>query len=332
VCRRFPRASVRGGPGRLELPDRRLGLILIDKLGAHIRFLDPSGWKEIANVETPANPHDFVLSADHKLAYVPIYGSGVYGRNPDPAHEIEIVDIAARKIAGVIDVSPYRAPHGIQLDQRANILYVTCDLDRKLLAIDLKIRAIRKAIDTEGTGHWIGMLPDASKIYVANKNDKPFISVIDLKAGKMTGRVPAPNGTQGIAVSPDGRTVVAMDFSEPYLIVIDPATDTVRERIRLKDETKAGYKAYFTPDGTKLLTMGSGQAASIHVFDASKLNAEQKVITVGKDPMGLGFSADGKTAAVANHGDGSISVIDLETMQVSGNFHAGKGIETLAWY
>jgi DNA-binding beta-propeller fold protein YncE len=313
-------------------PTGTKGLILIDKIGSHVRFFDPSSWTEAASLEVPARPHDFVLSADHKLAYVAIYGSGVYGHNPSPAHEIEIVDVAAHKIVGAIDVSPYRAPHGIQLDQHSDTLYVTCDLDRKVLAIDLKTRKIKKAIDSEGTGHWIGMLPDASKIYVVNKNDRPFISVIDLKSGKMTGKVPAPNGTQGIAVSPDGRTVVAMDFSEPYVIVVDTATDTVRERIRLKDESRAGFKPFFSPDGSKLLTLGSAPAGAIHVFDAHNLHAGQTRIAVGKDPMGVAFSADGKTAVVANHGDGSISVIDLEKMKVTGNFHAGSGIETLAWY
>ena len=320
------------GMGDPNHPTGTTGLILIDKIGSHVRFFDTSSWKEVASIEVPARPHDFVLSADHKLAYVAIYGTGVYGANPNPAHEIDIVDMASHKITGVIDISPYRAPHGIQLDPSSDTLYVTCDLDRKLLAIDLKTRQIKKAIDTEGTGHWIGMLPDASKVYVVNKNDKPFISVIDLKAGKLTGRVPAANGTQGIAVSPDGRTVVAMDFSEPYVIVVDTATDTVRDRIRLKSEAKPGFKPFFTPDGSKLLTLGSGPAGTIHVFDARNLDAEQTVLTVGKDPMGLAFSADGKTAVVANHGDGSISVIDLANLKVTGNYHAGQGVETLAWY
>ena len=48
--------------------------------------------------------------------------------------------------------------------------------------------------------------------------------------------------------------------------------------------------------------------------------------------MGFAFSADGKTALVANHGDGSVSVIDLQKMEVVNNFHAGTGIETLSYY
>jgi YVTN family beta-propeller protein len=48
--------------------------------------------------------------------------------------------------------------------------------------------------------------------------------------------------------------------------------------------------------------------------------------------MGFAFSADGKTVLVANHGDGSVSVVDLATKQATGRFQAGTGIETLTYY
>ena len=44
------------------------------------------------------------------------------------------------------------------------------------------------------------------------------------------------------------------------------------------------------------------------------------------------FSADGTTAVVANHGDGTVSVLDLATARVTKTFKAGTGIETLAYY
>ncbi len=87
-------------------PTGRTGLILIDKIDSHVRFFNPSTWMEVASIEMPARPHDFVLSADHKLAYVAIYGTGVYGHNPKPAHEIDIVNMASHKIVNVIDITP----------------------------------------------------------------------------------------------------------------------------------------------------------------------------------------------------------------------------------
>jgi len=70
----------------------------------------------------------------------------------------------------------------------------------------------------------------------------------------------------------------------------------------------------------------------MNVFDAANLKGEQKVLPTGKDPMGLAFSADGKTTLVANHGDGTVTVVDLSKMQVVSNFKAGTGIETLTYY
>jgi sugar lactone lactonase YvrE len=175
------------------------GLVLIDKMGSQIRFVDPANFQELSSFETEKAPHDLAFSPDHKTVYIPIYGDGIYGRNPHPGHRIAVVDLASRQMTGTIDVSPYQAPHGIQTDQ-AGKLYVTCDLSRKLLVIDPKTRAIEAAIDTEGTGHWSAVLPDGSKAYVANKNDKLFVSVIDLKSRKMTGRIPARHGgNRGVA-------------------------------------------------------------------------------------------------------------------------------------
>jgi len=304
------------------------GLLLVDKLGGHVRFFDPTSLAERSSLELPKNPHDFALSADHRFAYVPIYGPGIYNRNPEPGHELYVLDLAERKVAKVIDLSPYRSPHGVQIDARG-MLYVTAELDRKVLVVDPSLGRITHTIDHEGAGHWLAVLPDGSKAYVANKDDKPFVSVLDLAARKQVGTVPMPRGTQGIAASPDGKRVIAMDFARPEIAVVDTATDAVLERITLAGTTDPAYKAYFSPDGKWLMTMAG---STIGIFDAANLSAPQRTLTVGASPMGIGFSADGKTALVANHGDGTISVVDIATAAVTRTFEAGTGIETLTYY
>jgi YVTN family beta-propeller protein len=320
--------------GRVDLnnPTGTHGLIVIDKIGRHIRFFDPSTFQEIPNtaLDVGVAPHDLAISPDHKFAYVPVYGDGVYGRNPHPGHTIAIIDLGSRQVAGTIDVSPYQAPHGIQIDAAGKI-YVACDLSRKLLVIDPKARSIEAAIDTEGTGHWVAVLPDASKAYVVNKNDKLFVSVIDLKKRAIVARIPAPNGTEGIAGSEDGRHVVAVDHSEPKILVIDPSTDTVEVTIPLEGNTKAAFKPRFSLDGSKLLVCNLAERL-VNVIDVADPHGKQQVIPVGKDPMGFAFAPDGKTVLVANHGDGTVSVIDLSQNRVVSTFTGGSGVESLAYY
>ena len=120
-----------------------------------------------------------------------------------------------------------------------------------------------------------------------------------------------------------------MDFAQPEIAVIDTATDAVLERIALADTTDAAYKAYYSPDGKWLLTMAG---SSISIFDAANLRAPQRTLKVGASPMGIAFSADGKTALVANHGDGTVSIVDIASAAVTRTFKAGTGIETLTYY
>jgi YVTN family beta-propeller protein len=209
------------------------------------------------------------------------------------------------------------------------MLYVTAELDRKILVVDPEAGRIVDTIDHEGSGHWLAVLPSRSKAYVANKDDKPFLSVLDLAARRQIGTVPMPRGTQGITASPDGRRVIAMDLARPEIAVIDAATDTVLDRIALANTTDPAYKAYYSPDGKWLLTMAG---SSISIFDGANLHAPQRTLKVGASPMGIGFSPDGKTALVANHGDGTVSVVDIATATVTKTFKAGTGIETLTYY
>jgi DNA-binding beta-propeller fold protein YncE len=311
-------------------PTGTSGLIMIDKRGGYVRFFDPSTLKEISTLQTEAPPHELAISADHRTAYIPLYGDGVYGNNPNPGHKIVVIDLATRKISGTIDVSPYVAHHGLQVDNNG-LLYASCDSSRKLLVIDPKSGKTLAAIDTEGTGHWAAVLPDGSKAYVANKNDRMFVSVIDLKTRKMTGRVPMPKGTQGITASPDGKRVIAIDFTDPRFYVIDTATDRIVDTVTVDRNTIGPFRARYSPDGATLITVNHMNALA-NIFDARNLHAPQKTLTVGQQAFGIAFSADGKTALVSNHGDGTISVIDMTKGQVSKTFAAGTGIETLAYY
>ena len=306
------------------------GLIMIDKRGGLVRFFDPATLKEISNLKLDAPPHELSISPDHKTAYIPLYGDGVYGANPNPGHTIVMIDLPGRKVSGAIDVSPYVAPHGLQVDNDG-MLYASCDTSRKLLVIDPKTRAIVAAIDTEGTGHWAAVLPDGSKAYVANKNDRLFVSVIDLKTRKMIGRVPMPKGTQGITASPDGKRVLAIDYTDPQFYVIDTATDKIIDTVVVEKNTVGPFRARYSPDGSMLITANHVNALA-NIFAAGNLHAPQKTLTVGQQAFGIAFSADGKTALVSNHGDGTISVIDVVKGQAIRTFTAGTGIETLAYY
>jgi DNA-binding beta-propeller fold protein YncE len=310
------------------------GLIMIDKRAGFVRFFDPKTFQEISSIDLQSAyglpPHELAISPDRKTAYVPLYGDGVYGRNPNPGHTIVVIDLPSRRVTGAIDLSPNLAPHGLQVDESGK-LYVTCDSSRTLLVIDPKSKKIEATIGTEGTGHWLAMVPDGSKAYVANKQDRLFLSIIDLKARKMVGQVPMPKGTQGIIASPDGKRVIAIDLADPKFMVVDTATDTVIDTVEVRDNRNGPFRVRYSPDGKMVVTINAGSQVA-NIFDAANLHGPQKVVKVGREAFGIAFTADSRTALVSNHGDGTVTVIDLAEGRAVNTFTAGTGIETLSFY
>jgi DNA-binding beta-propeller fold protein YncE len=311
------------------------GLILIDKRGNHVRFFNPGTFEEIGNFSTGDKaPHEVALSGDRRTAYIPIYGDGIINNNPHPGTTLLIVDLAARQLSATIDLSPCQAPHGIQIDAQG-LLYVVCDISKTLVVVNPRTRKIEYTVDVEGSGHWLALLPDASKAYVSHQGGAPFISVIDLKARKMIGRIPTMSG--GIVAAPDGRRVYAIsrEPSPATVVVIDPASDKILDRVVVQGHSQPGYKLHVTPDGKTLITSGyegNARESMINVWPTADLHGTQKVFKAGRGTMGFAIAPDGRTLLLGNDGDGTVTMADLERGEVTRTFKGGVGIENLSYY
>jgi DNA-binding beta-propeller fold protein YncE len=310
------------------------GLILIDKRGNHVRFVHPGTFEEMSSFSTGSQaPHEVALSADRRTAYIPIYGDGVINNNPHPGNTLLIVDLPSRQLSATVDLSPCRAPHGIQIDAQG-LLYVVCDISRTLVVVNPRTRRVEYTVDVEGTGHWLALLPDASKAYVSHQGGAPFVSVIDLKARRMIGRIPTASG--GIVASPDGRRVYAITRDAPAaVVVIDPAADTIVDRVVVQSHSQPGYKLYVTPDGRTLVTSGyegGARESMINLWSIADLHGTQKVFRAGRGTMGFAVAPDGRTLLLANDGDGTVTLADLQRGEVTRTFKGGVGIENLSFY
>jgi hypothetical protein len=70
----------------------------------------------------------------------------------------------------------------------------------------------------------------------------------------------------------------------------------------------------------------------VNVLKMSDLHGKQFVLNAGRAPMGFAFAPDSRTALVANDGDGTVTVVDLERGVATSSFKGGTGIETLSYY
>ena len=86
------------------------GLIAVDKMGTKVLFLDPATYEtQIILDGFPRTVHELLVVPETGLAYVPIFGDGIHGRNPNPGHLLCIIDLEKRAHVGDIDLRPFIA-------------------------------------------------------------------------------------------------------------------------------------------------------------------------------------------------------------------------------
>jgi YVTN family beta-propeller protein len=303
------------------------GLIAVDKMGGKVLFLNPKTYEtEVVLEGFPRTVHELLVIPETNRAYVPIFGDGIHGRNPNPQHHLCVFDLEKRAHIDTIDLRPYIAPHTLKLGPDG-LIYITCENSAVVAVIDRKTNKVVEAIDSGSTnGHRLIIAPDGQRLYTENEEDGT-VSVIDLPRRKLIGKIKAPRPLAGIAISADGGTVVAVDDAEPKLILIDTAAGAVREEIVLKDVAKAAQIARYAPDNS-LIGVTSLNSNTVSLIDPSFRN--QTAITVGSQPMDMAFRGD--ELFVACQGDGSVHVIDIPARKHKSSFQAGKGCESLGFY
>jgi YVTN family beta-propeller protein len=303
------------------------GMIAVDKMGGKVLFLNPVTYEtEIVLDGFDKTVHELLVMPETHRAYVPIFGDGIHGRNPNPQHWLCVFDLERRSLLTTIDLRPYIAPHTLKLGPDG-LIYITCENSAKVVAIDRSTNKVVDAIDSGSTnGHRLIIAPDGQRLYTENEEDGT-VSVIDLPKRKLLGQIKTPRPLAGIAISPDGRTVVAVDDAEPVLFLIDTEAGRVRDEVRLKDVPKAAQIARYAPDNS-LIGVTSLNSDTVSLIDPTF--REQTAIKVGHQPMDMAFH--GNELFVPCQGDGSVHVIDIPNKRHKTSFTAGKGCESVGFF
>ena len=132
-------------------------------------------------------------------------------------------------------------------------------------------------------------------------------------------------------MSPNGKEIWAANAHDATVTIIDVATKKAIQTLPIP--VKGANRLKFTPDGKHVLISGLGAHAgdsSLVVLDAST-RKELKQLKLGGGAAGILIAADGSRAYVAVSTADKIAVIDLKTLEVTGQIDAGKQPDGLAW-
>ncbi|MFJ3217496.1 YncE family protein [Kitasatospora sp. NPDC086801] len=324
-------------------------LAVVSQSGPTVSFFDAASDRHLGTLEVPAEPHELCFDPTHRLLWCSTaYHSGYYHANSGRRTELTVIDPDTRRIVEVVDLAPEHGPHGLALDAARRHLYVSVEgsADRPggVVVIDTETRRPIGRIDTDAPGpHWFAIDPAGRTGYATNK-EAPFVSIVDLERGVLTGKAEVP-GSEGLAVSADGTHAFvaapyagALSGADPDagrpvtgIRVVDARTATVVDTLPTQDLV---MPVHLTSTGKLLVgevrttpdpTAGLGRQAPgrLTVF-AADTHRPLGRLDVGLFPLTITSSPDGRLAYVSNAVSSTVDIIDLETITPAGRLDIAK--------
>jgi DNA-binding beta-propeller fold protein YncE len=296
-------------------------LVALNKADSSMAIIDPAEMKIVGKVATGDSPHEVVLSADGKTAYVANYGA------QQPGSTISVIDIATAKELRRVDLAPLMRPHGLQMI--GGKIYFTAETNRVIARYDPVANKVDWLMGTGQNGsHMIVGSADQRRFYTANIGSDSVTSFEFQNAppaGSKVSHVAIGKQPEAIDLSPDGKEIWAGLNAEGAIDVVDTATNKFKEKIAIGGRP---YRVRFTPDG-KFVVNSMVASKELLIIDAAT-RKEAKRIKLESVPLGVAFSADGKIAFVSVVEPDAVLKINLETGQVLGRVDTGKAPDGIA--
>jgi YVTN family beta-propeller protein len=158
--------------------------------------------------------------------------------------------------------------------------------------------------------------PDG-KLYTGSEAANAILVDINGEPGKIaTGGEP-----EGVAVSPDGATLIAVLQEDNAVVIVDLATLKVRAKLPVGERPRS---VVFSADGAQAYVSveGAGAVSFINVADGAVRNTV-RIPGEGQKPMGLAVSKDGSTLYVTTGRGGALAAIDARSGAFKGAVKVG---------
>jgi len=296
-------------------------LLVLNKNEANLAILDAATMKVLGKVPVGDSPHEVVIAAGGKRAYVANYGAQT------PGNSISVIDLVGRKEIKRLDTGGFLRPHGI-VEMDGNI-YFTSETSRTVARYNPAKDMIDWAMGTGQTAtHMLVISTDKKRLFTANIASDT-VTAINLGAppnAQNITQIAVGKQPEAIDISPDGREVWVGLNAEGAIDIVDTATNKFKEKIKLGERP---YRVEFTPDGKRVFAT-LPNTKEIVVLDAAT-RKEIKRMKLKSAPLGLVFSADGKTAFASVVQTDGVLKIDAEKYEVLGRAETGNAPDGLAW-
>lgn len=313
-------------------------LLVLNKSEATVTLIDVATRRQVDTLPTGCGPHEIALSPDGRQAAITNYGEDIAGNS------LTLIDLASRTVSSTIDLGLYTRPHGIVWIPGTSQVLVTCEDQRVVLRVDILQQNILAVISTaQKASHMVAVSPDAKRAYVANISPGT-VSVLDLVNNRRLAVVETGKGTEGIEVSADGQTVWTTNRSEDSLSRLNREGDLSGPNLKLFSGSFP-IRVKFVPasdmalvtnaksDSLQVFHSGSGELRKTIPFPKHPIDSGGKMSQMfpgSSAPIGIAVAPAARQAFVAHGNSDRITIIDLSTLQISGELQAGREPDGMA--
>jgi tetratricopeptide (TPR) repeat protein/sugar lactone lactonase YvrE len=145
------------------------------------------------------------------------------------------------------------------------------------------------------------------------------LTVVDLNALSVTGRIELPGAAEAIVVTHDGSRAYATSRDTGSIFEVSLRQKTVSRTVRVDEAPSA---LLLSPDESRLYVASAGQSM-VKVLDREKLELLFEIrFPSGSFPEALALSSNGRTLLVALQGDdrdaGRLAFVDLGSRRITG--------------
>lgn len=306
-------------------------VLVVCKSEFQVILLDPATDKVLGKLPTGRGPHEVAVAPDGRTAYVSNFGRyGVYPAgdtmHDQPGNTITVIDVTSRKVKTTFDLGTHTGPHGMVVSHDGKYLWVTSETPQAVLELDSSTGQILHVWNSnQQRSHMIVVTPKETKFYVTN-TVSGSVSVIDKLTGTVKVVATGP-GTEGIAISPDGREVWAASRIDGKISVISTDTDAIVATF--SSGGREPKRMAFTPDGSQVWVTNY-KSNQVAVFDSHGRELLGKVTAEGA-PSGIDISPNRQRAYVTNATANKLTVIDVASRTVVDTLAIGTDPDGVVW-
>jgi YVTN family beta-propeller protein len=310
--------STQPEPARNEAATAEPAFLVSQKGASSIGFYT---WEGILVAEVPVgtHPHEIARSADGSTLYITDNGTMAIEQAGEGGNTVSILDIAAQRKIGEVDLGRYHRPHGIAVNPVTGEVLVTAENPDRLLIVNPETREVIRDFDTQGeTPHIVVASRDGKRAFVSNARSGT-VAAIDLGSGDVK-LIPAGSRPEGSVLSKDGRLLYVANRESNEISIIDTEKNENTGSIKT-GQTPVRVK--LTPDET-LLVYALMDDNKVGFADVAA-REETALVDLTGPPVSLEISDDGKYALAGAQEADTVYVISIADRKIVQQFKTSPG-------